>query len=382
LDDPSAYPIAAYNYILIQNETFARCETLEDVLRLFLWASSDIVATTLAKANGYTPLTAATRNLVIDKLKQVTCNGQISLQFKKILNHTESAPIGLFVLSMILLVLCVLLSIFIAFISKTKTNVSRLSKFYTFVMLGGAFISYTSIIFWFLEPSPAVCLLRVWFTAVGLTDTFMSLFMRTFVIFVAYQKINSKNGIGQVKNSIFLNFWFLVSGFSILFGVQLLILIIWSATDAYTSLIIQNVVGDLTETRICTSSNPFVWGSLEVAYFGILLLAGLLAVYASWSLKETSKESRGLLISIYNTVLLLVLVVPLSVTVVRNDDEVFIMASIMITFAVTGTIGAAFFPSVIDKIHELYSNSVSNTTKSGDTDKKSLEEVDSEKNKT
>jgi len=72
----NSWPIAGYTYIIIHQTSMTDCVKAQKLVEYINWVLTDPGAVSRATALGYVPLPAPVQQKVLDKLSQVTCNGQ------------------------------------------------------------------------------------------------------------------------------------------------------------------------------------------------------------------------------------------------------------------------------------------------------------------
>jgi len=126
---------------------------------------------------------------------------------------------------------------------------------------------------------------------------------------------------------------------------------VWSATDPYnsTQVVVDNI--DLQAQWVCGSNLQALWGALLIIYFAALFGWGLYVVYDLWNIRRAASDTRWLLISIYNLVLVFCILVPLaSVASIDSDHDSGLIALVAILFASTSTVAGVIVPSLIKKL--------------------------------
>jgi len=93
-----------------------------------------------------------------------------------------------------------------------------------------------------------------------------------------------------------------------------------------------------------------VWLIVELIYFTLVLLYGLIIVYYTWKVKYS--ESKYLLIALYNVILSLVIAIPLAYTIQLTEENIFIIAAVIILFATISTVVFVCVPHVIALIFQ------------------------------
>jgi hypothetical protein len=86
------------------------------------------------------------------------------------------------------------------------------------------------------------------------------------------------------------------------------------------------------------------------------LLWGVWVLYRTWSFKSKASETRWLLIAIYNIILTLCVISPLTIALPSTDDNVFFIAGIGIILATSGAVFVIYLPKVLAQL-KLHSSS-------------------------
>lgn len=82
VDGPGAgsWPIAGYTYLILHTQTMENCVVAQKLLQYIRWTLTDPAAAQRAAQLGYSVLPAAVREMVLQKLGEVTCGGQLVMQ--------------------------------------------------------------------------------------------------------------------------------------------------------------------------------------------------------------------------------------------------------------------------------------------------------------
>ena len=262
-------------------------------MQFFRWALNDPDAQQIALDSGAISLPISVRTTVLNLFSQVECNGEKLLRSIEIKQHTGAGFPVLLAISMLFWALSlVVIGAAWYFGSRSKNPL-----FYAVCLAVGTSFAFCSLIFFYLVPSETwICQLRQWFLCVGLTLLFGVMFARGWQLHVLHTKRDStvvgKKDIVTTKS--------LVVIMSILLGVQLIILICWSAIDTLNAdRVFPNSI-DLETRYICRSNITVLWLVLEVVYFIGLLGWGMYVVYRTWK-SRAAVDSRWTLIAVYNS---------------------------------------------------------------------------------
>lgn len=161
--------------------------------------------------------------------------------------------------------------------------------------MAAACLCYISIVFWYLIPDQTwICELRKvnvvylvgefteilqWLTVLGFTLLLVGVFSRTYSIIRVFTHLKTTE---KLTPNYFLNFFEVFGVVLLITGVQLLILILWTALDSWkaTEVLIDDL--NLRTEWFCNSNNIYVWMGVEAGFFGFLLIWGLWVVYVCW----------------------------------------------------------------------------------------------------
>jgi len=175
---------------------------------------------------------------------------------------------------------------------------------------------------------------------------YSAIFVRAFQIRAIYNMAKSSKVLISKQNKL-RGLIQLVTTFGIMVVIQIIVLLLWSTIDTWQPS--QNQIDSLrrTFTYICSSNTNWVWFGLEIAYFCGLLAFGLYVVYRTWDMKHLVLESKWIAISIYNSIVIIGIVVALFTTDTPTDDSVFFIGVSAIGFLSLTTMVALYLPKVI-----------------------------------
>jgi len=207
-------------------------------------------------------------------------------------------------------------------------------------------ITYMGVIPWYYTPSSqAVCLSRVWISAMGYAILLATLFLRSWQLYRLYTKmVIDNNWSFQVMN-------LLEMGGAVAFVIilQAILLIIWTLWDPWTpEKVFSDNINNIFEWR-CNCEFGYVWFGIEFIFFGCLCVWGTFVVYTAWDWHQIRMQTRWLLISVYNLILVLVIIALLSFQP-NSDDRQFYIASIATCFSTTNVVAAICVPYLLEKL--------------------------------
>jgi len=297
--------------------------------------------------------------IFLNRMKTITCGGVSVLETTIKTQHDNAGFIVVFTIIMALFALTflVIAPIFILK-SRDRTSSNLAAYVYSFITFLGAVFGYVACIWWFLVPDGTwICQLRVWFTAVGLTLLLVGLFCRLVGIHYIYIKVYQKKSL----KTTFLSPLVVAIAALFLFCIQLILLIIWAAVDLWRSQLTQTDTLNLISEYECSSDNIAVWLSLEAVYFAILLMYGVFVLYHTWDIKSSVSEAKWVLIGEYNSIIALAILIPLVVVLNIDDDALFFLATIPLTFVIVSITAALFLPKFLSMIYKSAKTSLDKT---------------------
>lgn len=183
------------------------------------------------------------------------------------------------------------------------------------------------------------CSLRPWMTIIPLNFMFALLFGKTWRIF---RLMNNKQlKAVRIKETYVLYVAFLLTLPEILIhGFYFLIF--------PPRLQLTRVINDYTFLYECTGGSPAknIFDGLHLAYATIILLLGCYVANKSASLTTLFNEGKYILFAIYTCFVLSIIIVPASFAVATDPQTGFILRTLGVTLAVTGTISAIILPKI------------------------------------
>jgi hypothetical protein len=354
---PNAWPMAGATYVMIRSgsNSTASCLRRRELLLFFHWALTATEPQDRVMFDGYSSLGTAINEKVLEKLESIQCPKEASdssdfkttlLGFQPLAQHTPlhgyKAVLG------VTMVLGIAVLFLVGFYLIRDRGSIPAPAFFFFGALGvGTLLNCLGIIWFYLVPSSVwICQLRQWFIATGFSLMYAGIFVRAHQISTIHKlsksfKIKIKTG-SQLRNLVVL-----ISTFGAIFLAQLVILTLWSSIDTFKPS--QSNIDSLrrTFTYVCASKNSWVWFGLEIAYFAILLSFGLFVVYRTWDMKHLVVESKWIAISIYNSIVVLGIVLALLTTLPTNDNSIFYVSVGAIAFLTITITLAIFLPKVL-----------------------------------
>ena len=303
-DADNIYPLASFTYLLLstRNNSFTDAIRQRELLKvtesicavdptsnlsyqIFRWAFTQDVPKQAAEKLGYINLPQSLVDFVLSNFEKYELDGQKLLRIVYLKQHSSA----LFEVVLAFTMFFWLISLALIGYSWWSSSRSKNPLFYAACLIVGASMAFASAIFFYLLPdSTAICELRKWLLAGGMTLLLGVMFARGWQL----HALKSGPRIISTKKLLVI--------VSIIFGVQAILLICWTAIDTWESRTKFTNPIDLTARYECSSDHNIVWLLLELAFFLVLLAWGIYVVYATWR-NRAAVDSRWTLIAVYNS---------------------------------------------------------------------------------
>lgn len=344
-----AWPIGGPTYVILRTGTNSSlsCDNQRELLLFWKWTLNNSVAQKRLVFDGYSSLGDTVHELVLEKLSTMTCASTgVSIIADIALKQNSGAGfIALLTVAEVLAAL-VVLGVVIYLVRDWK-KIPPPAMFFFGALLFGAVLTYISLGWFYMIPKEKyVCQLRKWFVALGFSCMFGAIFVRAFQI-QNILLLSKSSKILTSKTRQLKSLLVLVGTYMVIVGVQVVLLIIWVSVDPWvpTHSGVDTLRG--TYTYICSSKNNWVWFGLEIGFFASLLLFGLYVVYRSWDMKHLIIESKYLAVTVYNSLVIMIIVIILFATLASSDSLVFYVSVAAIAFLTSFSIAAFIGPKIL-----------------------------------
>jgi len=147
--------------------------------------------------------------------------------------------------------------------------------------------------------------------------------------------------------------------------VQIVILILWSAIDHYRVVEFVYDALELQDDLQCNCDHLAVWLGLLVAHIGVLIVWSMFVIYLTWSINNQVGSSRWLVMSVYNILLSLLVIIPLMFRGNNDDRELSIVIGFGLLFIMISTALSIYIPKVLRAIKKARASASSGTRQSG-----------------
>jgi phosphate transport system substrate-binding protein len=350
----NAWPVAGFTYIIIGSNITEDCNKRREMMRAFRWMQTAEAARARATKQGYAPLTEQLASETVSALASVTCDSQELLAVELLPQHQGAGFDTVFGLSMAAFGIALIASVIFVIIGKKNRDLPGLEYAFTAVMFGGSTLIAISSIFWYLLPdSNTICHLRVWFLTFGITLILASMFSRTWLYLRIYNVVHRLRKFNYKVRYTLES----LAGMAATVTLQLVIMIVWQVMDPYNSSIVITDDINIYGKYQCQSSMIQTWVIVELVFTGAILIWGVYVVYQAWDLRQKAKDSKWLLIGIYNFIVTICVLVPLVATSVNTDDDMmFYIIVCGIVFINVSTILCVYIPKVFIQ-YKTYSTS-------------------------
>lgn len=187
-------------------------------------------------------------------------------------------------------------STFIALVIETRRRnplIVRSSPRFLFVIILGLTLALISIYFWFGNPSPWQCHLRVWFAFVGTGIAYSALLTKNYHLWYLFNEPSLRIVTISGKK--------LASMMLLVVSPLVLVLILWSAINPF-KIVLQENPSKSIRYLTCRSENDVIFASISFAYVGLMFVLGAILSFKTRTLPDTFRESYWIALSTYNLI--------------------------------------------------------------------------------
>jgi len=295
-------------------------------------------------------------NSINNVLENIKCNGEIQLYDQTAYDHSETFFIPMFILAMITFVIIEILVL--RFCYKQITSEMKINVLYAITIFVGTALNGVSIVYFFKIPyEDSVCLTRALLITSGYSLLYCAITFRTAQIYELYREailvdtdirsnskklcsimLFEKDNRGPLKLYIITLFTLLIA--------QVTILTTWMNYDSYTSHYFAINTRRFVYAYTCNSNYLPYWIAIEIALFVIINLIIIRLLYYTFEKQvEKHKDLKWILLSMNNLILGFIIVIPLT-NIIQNDNDVYAIYSITISFTTIGTVLALVFSPI------------------------------------
>ncbi|XP_073256267.1 gamma-aminobutyric acid type B receptor subunit 2-like [Porites lutea] len=269
----------------------------------------------------------------------------------------KSIATGLFAFMAFVAVLGMLLGVFfllINFLYRERRIIKMSSPRLNNVIVAGCILTYFSVILFGLDgglvPTKRygqVCIARAWIMSIGFTLAFGAMFAKTWRVHAIFKSITPKKKVIRDEH-LFL----IVAAFVLL---DIFLLSLWTGIEpmhtGYQQL--ENKMRFEDDKEIipvlehCESKRLSYWLGAVYAFKGLLLVFG---VFLAWETRGVTipalNDSRYIVMSVYNVVILSILGVAITSIIRDHQDATFAITAVFTIFCTTLTLCFVFLPKV------------------------------------
>eukprot|EP01127_Copromyxa_protea_P021905 TRINITY_DN7652_c0_g1_i2.p1 TRINITY_DN7652_c0_g1~~TRINITY_DN7652_c0_g1_i2.p1 ORF type:complete len:364 (-),score=38.43 TRINITY_DN7652_c0_g1_i2:35-994(-) len=266
----------------------------------------------------------------MEVLRNVTCDGVSLLEVQVDLTRQIDFVLPVGIIIAILGVLSISVAIFLLVLvldPKDKRLPVPMSVF-GIVLFFSATMGYVAIGMWILVPvSDNVCMARVWLGTIAVSMMLGASISRASQIKRLNQALHS---IAKMEDMIQQKLWWAFVDLVVIVIVQLLILAVWQSVDPFRSVTVVYDSDNLTGAYECASDSLGFW-AVEVAFLAIIVIYGMIEIYQAWNLPSQTNQSKWILFSLYNTIIVAAVCLPI-ISLVDGEKEIAIVAIVGLIF--------------------------------------------------
>lgn len=233
---------------------------------------------------------------------------------------------------------CIALAVLFAAL-RNKPQIVASSLLFIELIILGATMMYAGLFFGVLETTTVMCNLRIWLEGVGFVLMFSALLTKTWRIWRIFHEKSLR--VIKITNV------YLLRIMSVALGIEIILLIIWTAGfTPVAETIVVDVNRPILDYRVCNLDNALPIEVVLIVYYGLLITTGI--VFGFWSRKARSEfnESKFILFSMYNVAFAAIILLVLFCIQVSDRSILFLIRSIAVLWGVTATLCLLLIPKI------------------------------------
>jgi hypothetical protein len=329
----STEPLWPFSFFgnFVYNQEEENCEEPLKYLRYIYWVINNPVLASVSTRYGFQDFSEESIEYVTSQLLEAKCNGEKMLVYENISDQKRST--GLYCITIILTSVFMVMVGFAYYLNPNK-NVAATKLNHAVVFFGLVCCQISFTIWWYSPFNDSICIARNWFLNFGYTGVIASVYGRTFSINAVYRHLKKKlkgHTLG-ITSQLF--------AFSILFGLQITILIIWTLVEDTRSLEIVTDPINWKTIYTCSDNQGIGW-KVQYAYNIALAIWGFYVIYRFW-MKQGNEDPRWILMGEFFQVLMFMLLF-IIISVTELEDEVFYVITVSVYLIAEATATFTFF---------------------------------------
>lgn len=253
------------------------------------------------------------------------------------------------ILALVLLIIGWLVNGFLIiyfYLNRKERVIKRTSHIFTQLMLIGVLSCLVSQLFWSIGQSVTICILKIWFMAIGFGLIMGNLLAKTYRIYLIFNNKTLKSVVIEDKTLIYFSLSIML--------LEIIFLSIYSFTGGLPSpVIFYDTFNPLDAYVQCRVDSDFVqlWGIITILLLnGILIICGGIVAFITRKVDSSYNESKHIASVTFLYLLACALSIPLyysSPETVYGCKTQFLIRTIAIMMCLLGTLFILFLPIVV-----------------------------------
>ncbi|KAI8818568.1 uncharacterized protein EV422DRAFT_537513 [Fimicolochytrium jonesii] len=251
-----------------------------------------------------------------------------------------SDPLGAAMLALSALVLLVALGMLGAvFYNRHDKVIKAASPLFCSLMILGNLLGLCTIFVYTGPPTRVTCILQPWMLCLSYAIVMVPMIVKTWRVYRIFN-----NRLARMKGSIKDSSLLLHVG--IVVGVELLLLLIWTAVDAPKPSLVNLTASRFWTCKSTSASVHVAMTGVMISFNALLAVAGVAVAYLTRHVRGAFNESRYIAICIYNIFLLSTLGIPVMYISGVDVKTQYAFRSIVIIFVNAAMLGIFFGPKL------------------------------------
>ena len=204
-----------------------------------------------------------------------------------------------------------LIVMIIVYLQRNKPVIHYASPVFCELTLFGCLFSFCGVITWIVDPTDASCALQPWMLTLSFCIIMVPLLVKTYRVYRFFN--NSTLQLVKITNQQ------LLVCLGVILAIQIVILIFWMAFSLPEAKDSSTIVDQSYIYRTCRSDHPVVFVSVNAAFFGILILAGMFLAFKTRYASYVFNEARYIACIVFSIAFVCAVVLPVSY--LQDDHE-------------------------------------------------------------
>lgn len=338
----------------------SNCSFTKEVARFSYWTLNGTLLQNNTQDFGFYFFDEESRHVIQDHLLNATCNSERMLVYDNL--STKIRSIVVFTVVTFLVLVLAALNVF-TWTLRENSKTAPVIILHSSTSFGLLFMAAANTLWWFSPVTDAVCHGRIWTQGLSYSLVISTAFI---YIYSIDSMIKNKTDLTKMmpKN------WKIALVFTSLQICEIVILLVWSLLENMKSTEIVVDAIQWTSRTTCTS----VYGYMDIfqsIFFAGICIWGCVVIYRHWKEGTRSDDTRWIMMSLNNVILIWILFLVISRILELTDDQYYIIDILFYSLAEASIVISFFLP----RLARIVKSKTSGTKRSDSAELKTATEM-------